>query len=78
MIYVKKFHNTKLSSLAWHCVNHHNILMQENSSDCRVFMVMFAHCLPYMYKKPLNFSQQNIPSIRHHVNCTGVVVKKAN
>ena len=61
----KKFHNTKLSSTVWHCVNHHDIPMQENSSDCGVFMVMFARCLAY--KKPLNFRQENIPSIRHHI-----------
>ena len=61
----QRLHNTKLSSIKWHCVCHHDIPKQENFSDCGAFTCMFGRCLAY--NNPLNFTQQDIPCIRRHI-----------
>ena len=61
----RRLQNTKLSSTEWYCVCHRDIPRQENFSDCGVFTCMFGRCLAYSI--PLNFTQQDIPSIRRHI-----------
>ena len=61
----QKLRDTKLRSTKWHRVCHQNIPKQKNFSDCGVFMCMFARCLAC--QNSFDFSQEDIPSIRHHI-----------
>ena len=49
---------TKLSSIKWHCVCHHDIPKKENFPDCGAFTCMFVCCLAF--NNLLNFTQQDI------------------
>ena len=49
----------------WKLMYHSDIPEQLNSSDCGVFVCMYARCLSYA--SPFSFSQIEMSSIRQHV-----------
>lgn len=58
---VKASEDTKLYSTEWHFIYRTDIPEQHNSSDCGIFMCMYARCLAK--RCPLNFNQDDIPNI---------------
>ena len=57
--------DAKLHVTDWHLVNCTDIPGQQNCSDCGIFTCMYARCLAE--KCTMNFNQNDIPKIRHHM-----------